>query len=89
MPNVGIKELKDHLSSYIDAVKRGKVVVVTDRGKAVASIIPIGQEDVMEEILPLIKKGLVAWSGGKPKGNPNPPAIKGRATSEIVLEGRR
>jgi prevent-host-death family protein len=89
MPNVGVKELRDHLSNYLEKVKKGEVVIVTDRGKAVASIVPIEQEDLMKEILPLIKKGIVSWSGGKPKGNPNPPVIKGRPTSEIALEGRR
>lgn len=89
MPAVGIKELKDHLSNYIQKVKEGETVIVTDRGKAVAFIAPIGQGELMEEILPLIKEGSVIWSGGKPKGNPHPPVIKGKPTSDIVLEDRR
>lgn len=89
MPNVGVKELRDHLSNYLDKVKAGEIVIVTDRGKAVASIIPIDQEEMAKEILPLIKRGLVTWSGGKPRGNPNPPVIRGKPTSEIVLESRR
>ena len=89
MPAVGIKELKDHLSNYIQKVKEGETVIVTDRGKVVAFIAPIGQGALMEEILPLIKEGSVIWSGGKPKGNHHPPVIKGKPTSEIVLEDRR
>ncbi len=89
MPNIGVKELRDHLSSYINKVKAGEIVIVTDRGKAVASIIPIDKEEMTKEILPLIKKGFITWRGGKPKGNPNSPVIKGRPTSKIVLEGRR
>jgi hypothetical protein len=38
MRQVGIRELKDHLSEYIRHVREGEVVVVTDRGEAVAEL---------------------------------------------------
>lgn len=89
MSTVGIKELKNRLSSYLKEVKKGGAVTVTDRGKAVAYILPVGRKDVMEEVAPLIREGVVRWSGDKPKGNPHSPVIKGKQTSEIVLEDRR
>jgi len=34
--NVGIRELKLHLSHYLALVRRGESIVVTDRGNPVA-----------------------------------------------------
>ncbi len=89
MPKVGVKELKNHLSNYIKKVKGGETLIVTDRGKAVVYMAPIGQEDLIEDISQLIKEDLITWKGGKPRGNPHPPSIKGKTTSKIVLENRR
>lgn len=38
MRSVGIKALKAHLSRYIDLVRKGEVVLVTDRDEVVAEI---------------------------------------------------
>jgi prevent-host-death family protein len=38
---VGIRELRDHLSQYLDAVKNGQSVRVTDHGTVIASIVPM------------------------------------------------
>lgn len=89
MQSVGIKKLKNHFSQYLKIVKEGETVTITDRGKNVAYILPVIRKDILEEILPLIDEGLVTWKGGKPKGNPDPPVIKGKQTSEIVIEDRR
>jgi prevent-host-death family protein len=40
MQTVGIKTLKDRLSEYIRTVAAGETVLVTDRGRVVAEIIP-------------------------------------------------
>jgi prevent-host-death family protein len=40
MQSVGIKALKDNLSAYIRAVEAGETVLVTDRGKVVAQLMP-------------------------------------------------
>jgi prevent-host-death family protein len=40
MQIVGIKALKDKLSAYVRAVEAGETVLVTDRGKVVAELIP-------------------------------------------------
>ncbi len=42
MKAVKIAELKDHLSEHLRAVERGSEVVVTDRNRPIARIIPIG-----------------------------------------------
>jgi prevent-host-death family protein len=40
MTQVGIAQLKAKLSSYLDQVKAGHEVVVTDRGRPVARLVP-------------------------------------------------
>ena len=40
---VGIRQLKDRLSAYVAEVRRGEVVLVTDRSRVVAELRPPGQ----------------------------------------------
>ena len=35
---VGVRELRDHLSRYLDQVRDGTEVVVTDRGQAIRGL---------------------------------------------------
>ncbi len=42
METVGIRELKNRLSAYIRKVEAGDVVIVTDRGRVVAELVPPG-----------------------------------------------
>ncbi len=39
--NVGVRELKQHLSEYLDIAARGEVVQVTERGVPKVQIVPI------------------------------------------------
>ena len=41
MTEVGIRELKQHLSEYLDRAERGEVLRVTDRGKPKAVLGPV------------------------------------------------
>jgi prevent-host-death family protein len=43
--SVGIRELRQHLSRYIERVKQGEDLVVTERGREVARLIPSGVPD--------------------------------------------
>lgn len=38
---VGVRELKQQLSKYLDEVERGVELIVTDRGRPKARIVPI------------------------------------------------
>ncbi len=42
METVGIRELKNKLSAYVRKVEAGDVVIVTDRGRMVAELVPPG-----------------------------------------------
>lgn len=41
MAEVGIRELKQHLSEYLDRAERGEVLRVTDRGRPKAILGPV------------------------------------------------
>jgi prevent-host-death family protein len=54
---VGIRSLRDHLSRYLDEVKEGRAVTVTEHGRPIARIVPIQQSrSTLEE---LIAEGVV------------------------------
>jgi prevent-host-death family protein len=40
--NVGVRELRQNLSRYLERVKAGEPFVVTERGRVVARLIPSG-----------------------------------------------
>jgi len=60
METVGIRELKNRLSAYIRKVEAGDVVVVTDRGRVVAELVPPGwqrpAQDVHPGLLELVRR---------------------------------
>lgn len=41
MADVGVRELKQHLSQYLDRAERGELVCVTDRGRPKALLGPL------------------------------------------------
>lgn len=43
--NVGVRELKQHLSEYLRRVGAGETVQVTDRGVPVALLVPVSSGD--------------------------------------------
>lgn len=86
MISVGIKELKTKLSSYVDRVRQGEEVVITEHGKEVALLVPISRE--RKALKSLIDLGRAKWSDGKPDGLDNI-KIKGKSLSKTVLEERR
>jgi prevent-host-death family protein len=42
---VGVRELRQNLSRYLDDVKRGETLIVTERGREVARLAPSGPGD--------------------------------------------
>lgn len=83
---VGIRELRADLSRWMKRVRAGEEVVVTDRGKAVARLVPFAGERTIDR---LIREGVVVpaprpWSGNLPK-----PIAGAGPLSDIVLDERR
>lgn len=83
---VGIRDLRDHLSKYLAGVARGDELVVTDHGQAVARIMPI---EAPRPIDRLVAEGLVHPSPGGPRSRPTRRIQTKRPVSELVTDQRR
>ena len=51
MPEVGIPQLRDQLSRYLNQVRGGAEVTVTDHGRAVARIVPFDQPRLLDQLI--------------------------------------
>jgi prevent-host-death family protein len=66
MKTTAISDLKAHLSDYLNQVKNGAEVLVTDRGKPVARIIPISKKTRSRgSFSRMEKEGLIKLGSGK------------------------
>ena len=82
----GVRELRDHLSRYLDAVREGQEVTVTDHGKAVALLVPLDRPRTLDR---LIAEGLVT-PAPIPKRQRSGRAINAMGTvSDLVGEQRQ
>ena len=65
MQSVNIAELKDNLSRYLNAVREGGEIIIRDRNKAIAKIVPIAPgEDAESERLTLAAEGKLRLGEG-------------------------
>ncbi len=94
--NVGVRELKNHTSALLRRTRDGETITVTDRGLPVALLMPIAStatgrapHDVAERLASLVAAGRVSWSGGKPRGLPAGPRLRGPSVSVATIEDRR
>ena len=82
---VGIRELRADLSRWIKRVREGDEVLVTDRGKPVARIVPMNGERKIDK---LIAAGLISARPKPSSGSPRPVKADG-PISDLVSEQRR
>ena len=86
---VGIRALKSKLTEYMGAVKAGTTIVVTERGREIARIIP--ETDTAEQTLAVLRAaGTIIWSGRRLKKSKRGIPVQDTGTvSEIVIENRK
>lgn len=84
---VGIRELKNSLSKYIDRVRAGEEVIVTDRGRPVARLSAMDAAD--DRLADLVAAGVVRAPVSAKRHVPVH-RIKAKApVSDLVREQRR
>ena len=84
--SVGIREFRNSLSKYLDAVKAGESITVTEHGKPVAEVRPIGRRTTYEQ---LIADGRISPPQRNSRGKlPDPIRVKG-GVSDLIAEQRR
>jgi prevent-host-death family protein len=85
MAEVGIRELRNHLSRYLERVEGGEEVLVTDRGRAVAWVLPVTGERTIDR---LIREGKVTPATRRARSLPKRVKAKG-SVAGLVAEQRR
>jgi prevent-host-death family protein len=89
MDTVGIRELKAHLSRHLKRVRSGTRLVVTERGRSIATIAPVDTPADLDWAHRLVATGRAQWAGGKPAGRQSSSRVPGaRTVSAAVLEDR-
>jgi prevent-host-death family protein len=92
---IGIREMKAHLSGYLRDVKQGGEFLISERGKAIARIVPVGapveEGKLHSALVKLASAGAIILPPSyKP---PRPPKfrkkVKGSLFSKAVIEDRR
>lgn len=83
---VGVRELHDQLSRYVNHVADGGEVVVTMRGRAVARLSPLEAADPFEDLRRrgLVQEPTAEWSP-RASGRPKPT----EPVTDLVSEQRR
>jgi prevent-host-death family protein len=84
---VGVRELRQNLSVYLDRVKAGETLEVTEHGQPVARLTPNppAKLSILDQ---MIADGLVTPAVRSHRDTPPPPRIAGRPLSEILQEMR-
>ena len=72
MRKAGIREARQNLTDLLDDVKKGREVVITDRGRPVARLAPVARR----RVFPDLSRVRAAFQGPDPQ------------LSQAVLEGR-
>jgi prevent-host-death family protein len=82
---VGVRELHDRLSEYLEKVEEGAEVLVTRRGKPIARLSRVEGPRPFED---LERRGLVRWPE-KPRGTRRALAGSQGSVSDLVKDQRR
>ena len=86
MRRVGLKVLKDHLSEYVRAAKAGETVVITDRGEAVAKLIPAKPPQDESVIERGIREGWIRPAVRGPDWPPKPTPVEGYTLEQLLAD---
>jgi len=89
-----ISQLRDHLSRYLDRVRAGGEVIVLDRERPIARIVPIAEGAAApagdaERLASLERRGLLRRGAGRLPawwGKQRPAALRGSALADLRAE---
>ncbi len=83
---VGIRELRDQLSKWVARARKGEEVVITDRGKPVARLVPVDGESNFDR---LVRGGVITPPRSKRRTRGMPRVKAKGSVSDLVIEDRR
>jgi prevent-host-death family protein len=82
---VGVRALRDALSRHLARVQAGHTVTITEHGRPIARIVPIGQPNARER---LIAEGRITPATHRKEPAPSPVRVTG-TVSDLVTDQRR
>jgi prevent-host-death family protein len=89
---LGLREANQHFSKAIKVVRSGKEVILTERGRPIAVIKPIKDEDNPDvSIQAMVDEGFLkpaARKGRTPLPRWRPVKVKGKPVSQTVIDDR-
>lgn len=89
---LGLRAANQQFSKAIRAVRAGKEVVLTERGRPIAVIKPIKEKDALDAaVQAMADEGLLrpaARKGPTPAANWRPVKVKGRPLSQTIIDDR-
>lgn len=84
---VGVRELRDQLRRWLDAVERGDEVIITERGRPIARLIGVSSAPVLER---LIAEGVVTPAKQSRRADGAHRKVRAKGTvSDLIAEQRR
>jgi prevent-host-death family protein len=87
MRSVGLKTLRNRLSEYVRIAHRGETVLITDRDRVVAEIVPprAGRSPLLADAL-LAEAVRQGWVSPPPVTSDRPPPRKPVAAFETIMQ---
>jgi prevent-host-death family protein len=87
---IGIRELRQHASVYVDLAEKGVIVDITNRGRLVARLVPVREPE--STLARLVAAGVILPA--EEPGNllaiePAPPVAPGQPTASEILTQMR
>jgi prevent-host-death family protein len=82
---IGIRELRDGLSRHLDVVREGGTITVTDHGKPIARIVPVGRLTKYEQM----KADGRITPARRPKGTTYPEPLESAGPISEFIEEQR
>jgi prevent-host-death family protein len=82
----GVRDLRDHLSRYLERVQAGEELTVTDRGRPIARLVPVDEPRPFDR---LVAEGLVTRAATRDRDRPTTRVAATGGVSDLVPEQRR
>ncbi len=86
METIGIRVLRKSLSESIVRVRDGERIIITDRGEAVAELVPLSPE--RRALMRLVAEGKARWNGQTPSLLPPAIEVVGSPFADAINEDR-
>jgi prevent-host-death family protein len=84
MRTVNIADLKGQLTAYIQRVREGEEVLVCDRNKPVARIVPCGLENLSQQEHRLLARGVLKLPVKKRRSGSSWPQPPGNVSDQMM-----